>query len=170
LASPSQRTDFFMTQGRQESAIPDSTPRRPLRTLSLLGDLDTPDYAPRGRLRRRGSPITEDFNRRSSPSPRPSDGKLNAFDILTHQARLQAKESKTRAKLGPSEFVEAEAQESDDDEMRGFGISTKKDDEEEEDGEDLDKTLEVLVDDAEMDEETQAKEKVLEKVKSVNFS
>lgn len=65
----------------------------------------------------------------------------------------KAKSGKVKQRLEKSEFVEAEAQESDDDEMFGFR-SRRKDDEEEEDGEDLDKTLETLVDDQEMDEET----------------
>ena len=65
----------------------------------------------------------------------------------------KAKSGKVKQRLEKSEFVEAEAQESDDDEMFGFR-SRRKDNEEEEDGEDLDKTLETLVDDQEMDEET----------------
>jgi mediator of replication checkpoint protein 1 len=65
----------------------------------------------------------------------------------------KATNEKAKRRLEKSEFVEAEAQESDDDEMFGFA-GRKKDDGEEEDGDDLDKTLDTLVDDQEMDEET----------------
>jgi mediator of replication checkpoint protein 1 len=67
--------------------------------------------------------------------------------------------------LEKSEFVETEAQESDDDEMLGFGGYRKQTAEEEEEGEDLDKALEGLVDDAHMDEQTLGQDLVLEKVK-----
>lgn len=67
-----------------------------------------------------------------------------------------------KRRLEKSEFVEAEAQESDDDEMFGLG-GRKKDDGEEEDGEDLDMTLETLVDDQEMDEATVNAQLVQEK-------
>lgn len=74
----------------------------------------------------------------------------------------KTKRDKPKGKLDKSEFIENEAQESDDDEMLGFGPK-RKDDEDEEDGEDLDKTLEALVDDQVMDEETIASERVREK-------
>lgn len=74
----------------------------------------------------------------------------------------KAKNEKAKQRLEKHEFVEAEAQESDDDEMFGFG-GRRKDDGEEEDGEDLDKTLETLVDDQEMDEETVNAQLVQEK-------
>jgi mediator of replication checkpoint protein 1 len=76
-------------------------------------------------------------------------------------------EKAAKKKLERSEFVEAEAEESDDDDQFGFGGHKKIDDGEEEDGEDQDKTLEGLVDDAEMDDETMAEELVMEKVKCV---
>jgi mediator of replication checkpoint protein 1 len=90
--------------------------------------------------------------------------RANAFDVLAQNAKAES--AKLRKRLEKSEFVEAEAQESDDDEMFGFGL--KKDDGEEEDGEDLDKTLDGLVDDQEMDEKTVAAAMVLEKFKSAN--
>ena len=67
--------------------------------------------------------------------------------------------------MKPSEFVEAEAMESDDDDLRGFGRFGKKTDQgdEEGDGEDLDATLAELVDDKEMKEEEVGKDKILEK-------
>ncbi|KAH0587271.1 hypothetical protein H2248_006075 [Termitomyces sp. 'cryptogamus'] len=64
--------------------------------------------------------------------------------------------------LDKSEFVEQEAQESDEDEIFGFG-PRQKDNDDEEDGEYLDQTLEILVDDSEMDEKTVAANLVLEK-------
>jgi hypothetical protein len=59
--------------------------------------------------------------------------------------------------------VEAEAQESDEDD--GFGLAKKGDEEEESDPGDDDKPLEGLVNDTQMDAETEAKEKVIEKFK-----
>jgi mediator of replication checkpoint protein 1 len=89
---------------------------------------------------------------------------MNAFE----QMRLaqEKREKAIKKKLEKSEFVEAEAEESDDDDQFGFGGHKKLDDGEE-DGEDQDKTLEGLVDDAAMDDETLAEELVLEKVKCV---
>jgi mediator of replication checkpoint protein 1 len=68
--------------------------------------------------------------------------------------------------LKKSEFVAEEAQESDDDEMVAFG-GKQKDDDGEEDGEDLDRTLETLVDDQEMGEDVVAADRVLEKFQFV---
>ena len=61
-----------------------------------------------------------------------------------------------------SEFIEGEAEESDDDEMRGFGLRKRVEDDEEDD-EAQDQTLQELVDDQEMDENTLAEDAVLEK-------
>jgi mediator of replication checkpoint protein 1 len=60
-------------------------------------------------------------------------------------------------------FLENEAAESDEDDNFGFG-KAKKDDEED-DGEDLDQTLDILMDDNAMDEGTVAAELVMEKYK-----
>jgi mediator of replication checkpoint protein 1 len=100
----------------------------------------------------------------STISPSPSKRTINAFDKM----RL-AQEKLAGKKLEKSEYVEAEAEESDDDDQFGFGGHRKVDDGEEEDGEDQDKTLEGLVDDAEMDDATMAEELVMEKVKYVHF-
>ena len=130
--------------------------RRPLRTLSLSQsiDLDSPD-APLCRLRHAVSTPSQvaDIDDRSSPSLSPSPRKQlpNAFEVIAGAAKT--KSGKEKRRLEKSEFIEAEAQESDDDEMFGFR-GRQKDDVEEEDGEDLDTTLETLVDDQEMDEET----------------
>lgn len=103
---------------------------------------------------------------RSSPSISPSPKKKlpgNAFDVMLANAHKNKDKPKKKF-LEKSEFVEAEAQESDDEDMFGFGLG-KKDDGDDEDGEDLDKTLDGLVDDAEMDEKTKGVDLVLEKVK-----
>lgn len=129
-------------------------------------DFDSP--ATLNRLRKRAttpkSPLVS-TNYKSSPSASPTPTKRpvkNAFEVLTKAAKV--KSDRPKQKLQKSEFVENEAQESDDDEMLGFGTG-RKDDEDEEDGEDLDKTLETLVDDRDMDEETVAAQLVMEKFK-----
>jgi mediator of replication checkpoint protein 1 len=85
--------------------------------------------------------------------------------MLKRNAEIRA--LKEKRKLEKSEFIEGEAEESDDDEMHGFGgFGKRKDDgNEEADGEDLDATLEELVDDKEMNEEEMAEEAVREKHK-----
>lgn len=135
--------------------------RQPLGTLLLDveegQDLDS--EKPR-RLRKRAS--TPDTKYRASMSPSAIKGR-NAFDVLSHnQGKIRAPKF-PKKKLEKNAFIEGEAEESDEDAGFGFGI-TKKDDEEELDGEDQDKILEELVDDAEMDDGTLNEEKVLEKV------
>lgn len=61
-------------------------------------------------------------------------------------------------------FLENEAAESDEDDNFGFGKAKKDDDE---DGEDLDQTLDILMDDNAMDEDTVAANLVMEKYKYV---
>lgn len=148
----------------QAALLPLSTQRLPLSTLSFTSDITSPSQRPKlARLKRgrRRSPSTEGegaglpSTRSQSPSARP-----NAFSLLLASAQ---KEKKKR-KLEKSEFVEGEAVESDDDEMLGFGPRTKRDDEDSED-DDLDASVENLVDDAQMDEETIAEDKILEKHK-----
>ena len=75
------------------------------------------------------------------------------------------KEEKLKKRLGKSEFVETEAHESDEDEKFGFGSLIKKDGDEEDDGEEMNKNLEELVDDTHMDADAYAADLVLEKVK-----
>ncbi|KAF8897205.1 hypothetical protein BD779DRAFT_1489499 [Infundibulicybe gibba] len=166
---PSHPSTLYHTQTQPLKGITDdfqATERRPLQTLSLSSvvDLDSPEREPLRRLMRQlTSPPrsnkkgTYQMSPPASPSPRKRP--QNAFDALARGSKLKAEKPKT--KLGKSEFVEAEAQESDEDDIFGFGV--KKDDEEE--GEDLDKTLETLVDDQEMDEDTVAAELVIEKYK-----
>ncbi|KII95919.1 hypothetical protein PLICRDRAFT_694035 [Plicaturopsis crispa FD-325 SS-3] len=157
--SPTQAATQRILQATQASS---SASRHPLRTLSYSQELVL-DESPiqRGRLRRlqkRSASPPSPTSRKSKPSPR------NAFDLMK-AAEARARKRAERPKN--SEFVEDQAQESDDDEFLGFGRPRAKndDDEEEGDGEDLDKTLEGLVDDEQMDEETQAVERVLEKVR-----
>ena len=64
-------------------------------------------------------------------------------------------------------FLENEAAESDEDDNFGFG-KAKKDDEEE-DGDDLDQTLDILMDDNAMDEDTVAADLVMEKYQYVSY-
>ncbi|KAG5654679.1 hypothetical protein H0H81_009928 [Sphagnurus paluster] len=138
---------------------PQRSPRRPLRTLSYIEDEPgTSSPPPLNRLHKRAkTPPSPSL--RASLSPSPTLKRPNAFDIMAHAARV----ARPKRKLERSEFVEQEAQESDEDDMFGFG--PKKNNEEEEDGEDLDQVLEALVDDKEMDEDTVAAELVIEKFK-----
>ncbi|CAK5262464.1 unnamed protein product [Mycena citricolor] len=112
--------------------------RRPLSTLSLVepSQFDSPPGpSPRRRLLRR--------TRTRTPSPSPAP--------VSPIAKVKAAR-KPRKPLEKSEFVFEEAQESDEDEMAAaFGFGRKSDDpEEDENNEDLDQTLETLVDDGEV--------------------
>ncbi|KAJ7667686.1 hypothetical protein DFH06DRAFT_225551 [Mycena polygramma] len=157
-SSPSQARSFF---GTQKSGLldPQSSLRRPLRTLSLTEsvEFDELDRSPLRRLAKR-TRTPSPKSTRSSPSPSRAVRAKNAFDLLRRDTLRMA--PRPKKPLDKSEFVAEEAQESDDDEMLGFG---KRDDGEEEDGEDMDRTLETLVDDKEMDEDMVAADRVLEK-------
>jgi mediator of replication checkpoint protein 1 len=66
------------------------------------------------------------------------------------------------------QWLAEEAEESDEDQMAGFGFIKKKDGEGDEEGEgvngeDLDAPLAELVDDQKMDEEVEAADRVMEK-------
>lgn len=142
-------------------------PRQPLGTLALALEEapDSDDGAPAAprRLRKRAStPEPPKGGYRSSASPSPVKVR-NAFEVLGRAPqKLRAPEFKK--KLAKSAFIEGEAEESDEDAGYGFGMVKKKNDEEELDGEDQDRMLEGLVDDAAMDDDTLNEEKVLEKV------
>ncbi|KAG6875568.1 hypothetical protein C0992_003289 [Termitomyces sp. T32_za158] len=142
------------------------TSRRPLRTITLTDEVDFESPAPLGRLHKRAKELTSPLlgSLRSSPSLSPTTKRsVNAFDILKRGFKAQVRKFQGSL-LDKSEFIEQEAQESDDDEIFGFGPRLKdKDDEENE--EDLDQTLETLVDDAEMDEKILAADLVMEKYK-----
>lgn len=143
--------------------------RQPLGTIALAldDDQDSDDGRPR-RLKKRGStPELDDVHPRgkyrSSTSPSPVKAR-NAFEVLGRkQEKLKA--PKFTRKLQKSAYIQGEAEESDEDAGFGFGLINKKDDEEESDGEEQDKMIDGLVDDAVMDDDTLAEEKVYEKVK-----
>ncbi|KAF8076056.1 MRC1-like domain-containing protein [Lyophyllum atratum] len=147
VASPEVYRPPSPTQGIafNRSSEPQSSDRRPLRTISLADDVEF------------DSPAPLNLHLQGPSAPKRL---TNAFDVMKRPAKART----DKPKLGRSEFIEQEAQESDDDEMFGFGPGMKNR-ENEEDGEDLDKTLETLVDDKEMDEETVAAQLVMEKYK-----
>jgi len=181
----SKRTpsDRFLTQSRPTGASPQVyypatqvtpfTARKPLGTLAvaesplICSDPDepgSPSPSKRARrLRRRGSDSSAPGDRLGSRSPLSSHPpKRNAFDVLAFGAQ-KAKEKKP---LKKSEFVEAEAQESDEDD--GFGLKKKTADDEEGDSDaENDKPVEGLVDDTNMDDATLAEKLVQEKYKWV---
>ncbi|KAJ7087167.1 hypothetical protein B0H15DRAFT_842873 [Mycena belliarum] len=147
--------------GTQRSGLlePHSSLRRPLRTLSLTGSVehDAPERSPMRRLAKR-TRTPSPRSSRSSLSPTPAARTKSALDLLRREA-IHA--PRPKRPLEKSEYVAEEAQESDEDEMIAFGGNGE--DGEEEDGEDLDRTLETLVDDQEMDQKTIAADLVLEK-------
>ncbi|KAF8873864.1 hypothetical protein CPB84DRAFT_1967107 [Gymnopilus junonius] len=134
--------------------------RAPLRTLSISSPfpLDSPEVQHR-RLRKRGAtpPVT---NVRDSPSPDTPPRRLNAFDILG-KARKTKIHDELRERPDLAEFFENEAAESDEEDA--FGFVKLKSNDDDEDGEDLDRNLEELVDDAEMDKKVLAEELIQEK-------
>ncbi|OBZ76695.1 hypothetical protein A0H81_04027 [Grifola frondosa] len=148
------------------TTVAPSTQRRPLQSL-FDADIDDADGYPRRRLVKRlttspntGSPKM----RKRSLSPSPSRPK-NAFDLIQHRPHYGYRQNaNVGRRLGKSEFIEGEAEESDDDAMIGFGGRKKEDDEESND-DDQDRTLAELVDDRELDEKTLGEEAVLEKVR-----
>ncbi|OJA13418.1 hypothetical protein AZE42_05784 [Rhizopogon vesiculosus] len=158
-----QTPQLLASQSLLGDMIPWSSERAPLRTLSFTATQESPDVRPLRRLRRRStSPLdgktTVQDNGSLLPlliSPLP---KMNAFDVLGKQSKSNA----PKRKLEKSEFVAAEAVESDEDELVGFG-PINKDDEEEADEADDEKVLEGLVDDAVMDIETERPDLVQEK-------
>ncbi|KAF8665746.1 hypothetical protein AX16_000194 [Volvariella volvacea WC 439] len=171
FASLRSRNVSLTTNGSSSSG------RQPLRTISLTQiefDSESPSQVPLRRLRRIDeSPTLAASNRNGrlpsrSPSPlfnasaRKQKQPLNAFDVLGRKEK--GRDETVKRRLEKSEFVEAEAEESDEENRFGFGLGVKKGDDEE-DGEDLDKTLEELVDDQAMDETTLAAERVIEKFK-----
>lgn len=132
--------------------------RAPLRTLSFTVSHDlSPEPQPLRRLRRRSfSPLEQKSLEQNSNSV----PKLNAFSILGKAPKPPTEAEKK--KLGKSEFVAVEAEESDEDDMFGFG-GPKKDEDGEEDDDEQDKVVEGLVDDSVMDAETEGVGLVLEK-------
>ena len=157
----------------QDVFSPRSAVRQPLATIDAVmtnnDDDDDFDAHPLLRLKRRKiSPekSVASGSRGASASPTPHKPRT-VFDVM-RQASMHP--HKLPALLGGkterSEFIEGEAEESDDDEMRGFGLR-KRVEEDEEDDEAQDQTLQELVDDQDMDENTLAEDAVLEKHRSV---
>ncbi|KAF8974693.1 hypothetical protein BDZ97DRAFT_1774908 [Flammula alnicola] len=150
-----------------------SRPRAPLRTLSISSSYqpESPESLPLQRLRKLVTPPPEADNLLpGSPTSTTPPRKQNAFDILARGAAKAHRHDELKRKrpdVDVSGFFENEAAESDDDDA--FGFVRPKIDDDGEDGEDLDKTLDALMDDAEMDEDTVAAELVLEKFKLVHF-
>ncbi|KAJ3776607.1 hypothetical protein FB446DRAFT_720643 [Lentinula raphanica] len=143
-----------------------NTTRQPFRELSMSqADFaeETPTQTHRlHRLRKRDGSRSPSrsmarptiFNRHATSPSLPSPTR-----VLTKHRNPDPKIPKTKRRLEKSEFIEGEAQESDEDEMFGF----RKAEEDEEDGDHLDRTLETLVDDQEMDQSQIAEDKVMEK-------
>ncbi|KAF8165077.1 hypothetical protein B0H34DRAFT_687709 [Crassisporium funariophilum] len=161
LPSPSQ--SLYSLNG-QASLLSNSEPRPPLRTLSFTSPTqrDSPEQ-PLRRLRKHKTPSPKSTQQHSLGSPKPMiTRKPNAFDVLVAaNAKANRKDEKKRKHQEYSEFFENEAAESDEDDK--FGFLKSKMQEDEEDGEDLDKTLDVLMDDKVMDEDTVAADLVHEK-------
>ncbi|KAL5508121.1 hypothetical protein ACEPAH_5739 [Sanghuangporus vaninii] len=139
---------------------PSTTRRLPLSTLSLEGDTISPSQQRLARLiKGKGRADSPDDNTLGSS---PYGSTSNAFVKMLQAARKQSKTEKR--KLGKSDFVEGEAIESDEDELFGFGQPAKGDDDESDD-DNPDVVVENLIDDAGMDDQELAEDKVLEKVK-----
>ncbi|KAI0720188.1 hypothetical protein C8T65DRAFT_633751 [Cerioporus squamosus] len=159
LVSPvSARTPLHLHSGVRFSSPRSvlSSVRKPLAPLLSQGPDDDDDLPARPRRLRK---------RTESPEPPLEDApRFNAFDIL---GRSRPPRTKKPKKMEKSEFIEGEAEESDEEAGFGFGPKKAQADDDDEDGEDQDRILEELVDDKEMDENTLGEEKVLEKVRQV---
>ncbi|KAI0677470.1 hypothetical protein C8Q78DRAFT_1002861 [Trametes maxima] len=131
-----------------------SAVRKPLEALPSQGfdDDDSPQPPLRPRLRKRDRSLTPERPLPSTSRPK------NAFELLGRRAA-----SPKAKKVIRSEFIEGEAEESDEEAAFGYGAKLKKQDDDDEDGEDQDRDLEGLVDDAQMDAETLAEDRVAEK-------
>lgn len=154
--TPSQASKFIGTQVHSTQTEPLSA-RPPLRTLSFTVSQElSPEPQPLRRLRKRShSPLEQKILKQNNNPV----AKLNAFSILGKA--LEPPFKAQREKHEKSEFVAVEAEESDEDDMFGFG-GPKRADEEEDDNE-QDKVVEGLVDDMVMDVETEAADLVQEK-------
>ena len=127
-------------------------------------DLKVPIRAPRRRLVKRRTPSPNcSVTIRDSNSPTPAPP-LIKDDTFVQGSKYGPRREKQ--KLEKSEFVESEAEESDDDDIFGY-LPKKNGEDEEEDSNDLDQTLKALVDDRHMDADTLNAPLVIEKFKSV---
>lgn len=154
--TPSQASKFVGTQVYAQIQSESLSSRAPLRTLSFTASQElSPEPQPLRRLRKRSPSPLEQKSQNSNPAAR-----LNAFSILGKAHRPVSKVQDKKPEK--SEFVAVEAEESDEDDVFGFG-GPKKDDGEEENDDEQDKVVEGLVDDMPMDAETEAADLVQEK-------
>ncbi|PPR02493.1 hypothetical protein CVT24_002042 [Panaeolus cyanescens] len=172
--SPTQRQHY-----RNQDHLVSPSERQPLRTISLDEDLDgesplpSPSISPSTSIRGRRR-----LRKKSSASALDDEGDgqqaWNAYSVLMRagkeKGKAKMKEKSILDKELAKEFFEDEAAESDDDNMFGLGIGKNQkrvtgEDDDELAGEDLDKNLEELVDDEQMDDETVAAQQVHEKYK-----
>lgn len=162
--SPSQDPAALASQA---TGPPPTTQRMPLRTLSLTSDSLSPSQPHRlSRLiKGKGRAHSPDNQEHAASSVTPSSKPKDAFSVLLKGAQKQ----NAKKLLQKSEFIEGEAQESDEDENFGFG-GPKKADDDESDSDDLDANVVGLLDDTVIDAEQLAEDKVLEKVQLVLFS
>ncbi|KAG8218354.1 hypothetical protein J3R82DRAFT_3973 [Butyriboletus roseoflavus] len=153
--TPSQASKFV---GSQVHSTPGPlSARPPLRTLSFTVSPElSPEPQPLRRLRKRSpSPLEQKIlGQNNNPTAK------NAFNILGKAPKPPSKALKEKHEK--SEFVAIEAEESDEDDMFGFGGPKKENDEEDDDNE-QDKVVEGLVDDTVMNAETEAVDLVQEK-------
>lgn len=155
--TPSQASKYL---GTQVDATQRTKERVPLGTLSFTATPDSPEPQPLRRLRRRSASPLEPAPMTTRPS------KANAFDVL---GKAPNRPKVPKEKLKDSEFVAAEAEESDEDDMFGFGGPKKDDDDDdEEDGDEQEKVLTGLVDDRAMDVEMERPDLVQEKFRCVS--
>ncbi|KAJ8086201.1 hypothetical protein PM082_005024 [Marasmius tenuissimus] len=143
-----------------------STQRTPFRDISYTeSDFDMPDTTLQdspsndGRLRRL---------KKRDGSPSKHEGQMLPPPLaLSDSFQLKPKKIKAPKEKRPakSEFVEGEAEESDEERTFGFIKPRDGDDEEDEDDEAQDKSLATLVDDKEMNEDEVNPEAVMEKYK-----
>ncbi|KAL4082002.1 hypothetical protein V8B97DRAFT_1879878 [Scleroderma yunnanense] len=152
--TPSQTSKYILAQG---NVTQQTIERTPLRTLSFM---DTPEPQSRKRIIRRNASLLERASEATAEPMTAGPSKLNAFDILGKAVKGP---KVPKEKLKNSEFVAAEAEESDEDEMLGFGAAKKDDDGEDDDDDDQDKVLEGLMDDVVMNVETERPDLVQEK-------
>ncbi|KAH7888042.1 hypothetical protein F5I97DRAFT_944152 [Phlebopus sp. FC_14] len=163
--TPSQASKFMGTQVRSTQPTQPLGKRAPLRTLSFTSTQDSPELRPLRRLYRRSdSPLDTrtlvDGVRPLAPAPLiTASSQRNAFEVL---GKTKAASHTHNDKLGKSEFVAAEAEESDEDDMFGFG-GRKQEDDEDDDEDDENRVVEGLVDDAVMNVDTERPDLIQEK-------
>ncbi|KAK0467989.1 MRC1-like domain-containing protein [Desarmillaria tabescens] len=174
---PQKQSDLYVnSDGYLTQTRPDTSPEvyRPLSRLTQMQTQPETPAIPYTQQSQRQALGTLEYTPDLTPSlPSPSRKRRIVKRAISRSPTYGAsrsgsskpqepKSSKHKVPLKKSEFVEAEAQESDDDEMRGFGLFKGVGDDEEE-GQDLDRELPTLVDNTALDEEIIAEEKVREK-------